>query len=468
MPAAAGGSGSRRLKRRMWQLLSCPAAMTSPASAMVMVARVSVSWQCSSDALSWPPICSSCRKCCGAGGLGQGRRNRGWASLPGTPNPPGPSGPSGLPLAPSLSPIAPHHAIADAGLGGAPSAGGDGEGPPRVQADGVERERRPVQLGGTPGRHDSGVTSQCAVTSARRGVTAPSPAGGRGQSGAGVWPTGREGRGQPGRVANRTRGAWPMGARGARPTGREGRGQPGARWEWPIGRDRRGQLGAGVWSTGRDGRGQSGVGGVAKRARGCSQSGETSVVNRCEMGVVNWGRDGIGQSSVRGVANRARDGRAPEATWCRGAPGALRGSGGFQGEFQGGIPGGNQSPRPRVRHRGHRSAWGNGGSWGDSEPPPHLGRRRGCSSMGTPLMGKMGGTCGIAQCLGRWLCRVPRGLLEDRGDTPLTAWGDRGSLLGDSRDSQPTAGGAGGPGLQQGVGGLFLGTLQELCSRTIY
>lgn len=39
----------------------------SPASAKFMVARVSVSWECSKEALKRPLIRSSCRKCCGRG-----------------------------------------------------------------------------------------------------------------------------------------------------------------------------------------------------------------------------------------------------------------------------------------------------------------------------------------------------------------------------------------------------------------
>ena len=38
-----------------------------PARAKFMVARVSVSWECSKEALRRPLICSSCRKCCGRG-----------------------------------------------------------------------------------------------------------------------------------------------------------------------------------------------------------------------------------------------------------------------------------------------------------------------------------------------------------------------------------------------------------------
>lgn len=128
----------------MWQLWSCPAAMKSPLSAMLMVARVSVSWQCSSDALSRPPICSSCRKCCGD-----------TAAQPRAPGSPA------TPLPQERSRAAPHHSIADPGFGRSSASSGDGEAAARVQPHGVEREGRPVQLGRARRHCGNGAPRHC-------------------------------------------------------------------------------------------------------------------------------------------------------------------------------------------------------------------------------------------------------------------------------------------------------------------
>ena len=150
----------------MWQLWSCPAAMKSPLSAMLMVARVSVSWQCSSDALSRPPICSSCRKCCGD-----------TAAQPRAPGSPATSLPQ------ERSRAAPHHSIADPGFGRSSASSGDGEAAARVQPHGVEREGRPVQLGRARRHCGNGAPRHCpahrwprplAVSPAHR-CSAPSP-----------------------------------------------------------------------------------------------------------------------------------------------------------------------------------------------------------------------------------------------------------------------------------------------------